>query len=571
MHLKTKLLLFISLILFVAFASLELVSYQAVKQNAIYQLWEQAEKVRNLLMAYRRTQQHVFLDNNVPLTEQTLPFLPAYALGKISEEYVNWDKTGFSFNNVSDKPRNPDHMADAVELEAMAYFREHDKEKLLFKPFINAKGENYYLYARPIWIKKHCIKCHGNREDAPETIRKLYDKAWGYKIGDLRGIMSIKLPATTVKDRITDVFKKDVLIHLVAFIAIFIFVILFMRNQITRPLECIILGMQAVAKGDYNQNIKKLTGDFKIMGDTFNNMAKQINAQQQALQGFNSTLEDRVQIRTKELEQANQQIKNLNTQLESENLRMSSELEVTKRLQQMLLPKTDELQKIQELDIAGYMAPADEVGGDYYDVLEHDGNIKISIGDVTGHGLESGVLMLMVQVAVRTLLINNVTDPKAFLNTVNQVIFANIQRLNSDKNLTLALLDYQKGNLQVTGQHEEVLVVRQNGDIERIDTFDLGFMVGLEPDISHFIQHKDIQLKVGDGIVLYTDGITECFNETKQLYGIERLCDLIGQIWSDHSALEISEQIIDNLAQFAGTQKPNDDIALLVIKRTIET
>ncbi len=567
MNLQSKLLLYLSLILVTAFTTLEVLNYQSVKKNATHELWEQAEKVRNLLMAYRKTQQHAFLTYEIPLTEKTLHFLPAYAIGQISAEYPNWDKSGFSFNNVSDQPRNPDHMADEVELEAMKYFRENDSEKLLFKPFVNDKGEDYYLYARPIWIKKYCIKCHGNREDAPETIRKLYSTAWNYEVGDLRGIMSIKLPASTVMERVWAVFKQDLIVHLTTFAAIFLLVILFMRSQITNPLGRMVQGMDAVARGDYSQHITNLKGEFKLMGNTFNNMATQINEQQQALQCFNEELEERVQIRTEELEIANQQIQTLNQQLESENLRMSSELDVTRRLQQMLLPKSDELQKIRELDVAGYMAPATEVGGDYYDVLEHNGNIKISIGDVTGHGLESGVLMLMVQVAVRTLLINNVTDPKAFLNTVNQVIFANAQRLNTDKNLTLALLDYQQGKLHVTGQHEEVLVVRADGTVERIDTCDLGFMVGLEPDISDFIQYQEVQLDNGDGIVLYTDGITECFNVDKQCYGIERLCELLSNIWSAHSAVKVSQLIVDDVQTFAGDTVASDDIALLVIKR----
>ncbi|HEY9301714.1 MAG TPA: GAF domain-containing protein, partial [Phormidium sp.] len=115
------------------------------------------------------------------------------------------------------------------------------------------------------------------------------------------------------------------------------------------------------------------------------------------------TLEDKVKQRTAQLAQANEEISDLNDKLKAENIRLSAELEVTKRLQQMILPKQSEVDAIEGLEIAGFMEPADEVGGDYYDVLQHDGKVKISIGDVTGHGLESGVVMLMTQTAVRTL------------------------------------------------------------------------------------------------------------------------------------------------------------------------
>jgi methyl-accepting chemotaxis protein len=115
----------------------------------------------------------------------------------------------------------------------------------------------------------------------------------------------------------------------------------------------------------------------------------------QQLSAHAAELEIRVQERTVELGKANAAITTLNTQLQAENLRMGAELEVTRKLQHMLLPTTEELHQIADLDIACYMEPADEVGGDYYDVLQHNGQIKIGIGDVTGHGLESGVLMVI--------------------------------------------------------------------------------------------------------------------------------------------------------------------------------
>ncbi len=112
-----------------------------------------------------------------------------------------------------------------------------------------------------------------------------------------------------------------------------------------------------------------------------------------------ATLEQRVCERTAELASASAEINALNQRLRSENLRMGAELEVTRRLQQMVLPKAHELAAIEHLDIACLMEPASEVGGGYYDVLQHNGCVKIGIGDITGHGLESGVLMLMVQMA----------------------------------------------------------------------------------------------------------------------------------------------------------------------------
>jgi predicted ATPase/serine phosphatase RsbU (regulator of sigma subunit) len=287
------------------------------------------------------------------------------------------------------------------------------------------------------------------------------------------------------------------------------------------------------------------------------------------------TLEQKVEQRTiqlatanQEITEANQEITILNERLKEENLRMGAELDVAKQLQQMVLPKEEELQQIENLDIAGFMEPADEIGGDYYDVLEHNGRIKIGIGDVTGHGLESGVLMLMVQMGVQTLLTTDIRDSEKFLTLLNHAVHKNIKRIQTDKNLTLSLLDYQSstGILRITGQHEDVLIVRQGGKIERIDTVDLGFMVGVIPNIAKFVSHLDIQLLKGDGIVLYTDGITEARNPKMELYEMERLCKVVSQNWH-LTAKEIQQAIVADVKKYIDTQKVFDDITLLVLKQ----
>ncbi|MDJ0583118.1 SpoIIE family protein phosphatase [Crocosphaera sp.] len=252
--------------------------------------------------------------------------------------------------------------------------------------------------------------------------------------------------------------------------------------------------------------------------------------------------------------------------LKEENLRLSTEVEITRRLQQMILPKTEELKQIKGLDIAGFMEPATDVGGDYYDVLNQNGRVKIGIGDVTGHGLESGVVMIMVQTAIRTLMTQNEADPLKFLSVINRTIFDNVERINSDKNLTLSLLDYEDNCLRLSGQHESLIVVRKGGEIEIVDTIDLGFPVGLEEDISDFLGETEILLNAGDIVVLYTDGITEAEDPSGEMYGLERLCEIVSQNW-EQSAEEIKTAVIDDVKQHIDTQTVYDDITLLVIKQ----
>ncbi|MCW6036988.1 PP2C family protein-serine/threonine phosphatase [Spirulina subsalsa FACHB-351] len=256
----------------------------------------------------------------------------------------------------------------------------------------------------------------------------------------------------------------------------------------------------------------------------------------------------------------------LKEQLTKDNMRMAAELDLLKRMQQLILPKPEELESIKDLDIAGFMQPADEVGGDYYDVLCSDGVITIAIGDVTGHGLESGILMVMTQTAVRTLQEIKEQNPVRFLDTLNRAIYNNIERMQSDKNITLAILNYANGKISISGQHEETIVVRKGGKVERIDTIDLGFPIGLHDDIREFINHHFVELEPGDGIVLYTDGITEAENLEQEHYGIERLCALVSRYWHQSSE-EIKSKIIEDVYDHIGQQKVFDDITLLVVKK----
>ncbi|MEA5480216.1 MASE1 domain-containing protein [Pseudanabaena galeata UHCC 0370] len=286
------------------------------------------------------------------------------------------------------------------------------------------------------------------------------------------------------------------------------------------------------------------------------------------LDQVNKNLEDIIDERTKELIKANQEINSLNQRLTVENYRMSSELAVTRKLQEMILPRKKELNSIKELDIVGFMEPADEVGGDYYDVLQRNGRIKIGIGDVTGHGLESGVIMIMVQTAIRTLLINGEGNPVKFLSTVNQTIYENLQRMNCDKSLSLILMDYHDNKLYISGQHESVIVVRSNGGIEIIDTDSLGFPIGLTDEITEFIFELEIQLDLGDIVLLYTDGIPEAENQSKQHYGLKRLIQVISEAHKKPID-QIREIVINDVREFIGSHKVYDDITFMVMKRKI--
>jgi sigma-B regulation protein RsbU (phosphoserine phosphatase) len=136
----------------------------------------------------------------------------------------------------------------------------------------------------------------------------------------------------------------------------------------------------------------------------------------------------------------------------------------------------------------------------------------------------------------------------------------------AQRDLSLALLDYTAGEVILSGQHEELIVVRQDGSVELIDTSELGMPLGLTEDISAFIGQTKFQLQTGDGVVLYTDGITEAANATGEMYGLERLCATLSRGWAQTAAL-IQQSVIDDVRLFIGAQRVYDDITLLVLKQ----
>lgn len=266
-----------------------------------------------------------------------------------------------------------------------------------------------------------------------------------------------------------------------------------------------------------------------------------------------------------ERRRAQAEIKRLNEQLTRENVRMSSELEVTQRLQKMILPCDEDLRAIAGLDISGHMEAATEVGGDYFDVVAHHDGIVLGIGDVTGHGLESGVLAIMVQTAIRTLLASGRYESRKFLEVLNRVVYDNSHRMKSDRSLTLSLLHYQDRFVTISGQHEEILIMRSDGSLERHDTIDLGFPLGLERDISPFIAEARVPLEPGDVMVAYTDGITEAIDAQGRQYGVERLAEALKTSYTQ-PARHIRETVLTSLRDYIGVQQLMDDVSLLVVK-----
>jgi len=274
---------------------------------------------------------------------------------------------------------------------------------------------------------------------------------------------------------------------------------------------------------------------------------------------FNQKLEQRVADRTAELVQKHEELNRVNEELGNAMNKLWSEMELAKKIQTVLLPKKPE---ISGYEIAASCEPADEVGGDYYDVISVGGYDWIVIGDVSGHGVTSGLVMMMVQTSIHTVLIQNPQVPTSrLLSVINRTIYENIARMDEQKHITILVIACGKeGFFDFSGLHEDILLwCADTRKVERIETD--GMWIGLEADISG-MPVSEFRLCSGDCIVLYTDGIIEAWAQGLGFFGIERLIKIIGQ-FGDKSAAEIHAAILHALKDY---EKP-DDVTLFVMKR----
>ena len=192
--------------------------YRVIEQDVRSEMLRDAREVRSLLMSVRRVYHHQFIESGLPLTDKTLGFLPAHAMSRIASEFPNWSATGMRFNNVSDRPRNPQNQADSDELVAMAWFRNNPQATEYTTLVQNPAQGDYYLYATPIWVESYCLQCHGERDKAPDAVAKTYDTAFGYRTGELRGVMSVHLPVAGLTQRAVETWRSRLLVRLAGYL-----------------------------------------------------------------------------------------------------------------------------------------------------------------------------------------------------------------------------------------------------------------------------------------------------------------------------------------------------------------
>ncbi len=283
--LKTRLLLTIGTVFLTAFGILSFIDYQDTRREITQALLNEARAIRGMMAATRRVYRHQFMISGLPVNENTLGFLPAHALGRISKEFTNGITSGLSFNNVSDRPRNPELQADKIEMEAIRHFRDNPGQQERMVPFTTAEGKSFYHFSSPIWITKDCLECHGKPEDAPAGIRELYDASYHYQLGDLKGILSIKLPTEELERHAINQVWNSSLNYLLGFFCTFLAVFLLIRHTVLNRMAALTSATARLAGGDFTTRVP-VTGRDEIaqVSTAFNSMTEAIAIRTRNLQ-----------------------------------------------------------------------------------------------------------------------------------------------------------------------------------------------------------------------------------------------------------------------------------------------
>jgi phosphoserine phosphatase RsbU/P len=240
--------------------------------------------------------------------------------------------------------------------------------------------------------------------------------------------------------------------------------------------------------------------------------------------------------------------------------RLRGELEIANRIQTSILPRD---LRVAGLDVAARMQPASEVGGDYYDVLPTSDSCWLGIGDVAGHGVTAGLVMLMVQSCV-ALLVHEHPDarPAQLLPALNTMLVRNIRgRLVQDEHVTFTLLRVLgDGRVLFAGAHEDILVCRAAGPCERVQT--VGAWLGIDEDVTP-MHDSELQLHPGDVMLLHTDGVTQAMNGASEQFGLKCLGAALERL----RAAPVADIVAGLFAEVeAWTAVQRDDVTLLVVR-----
>lgn len=260
--------------------------------------------------------------------------------------------------------------------------------------------------------------------------------------------------------------------------------------------------------------------------------------------------------------QSAQVVENARLYDEEQSLKkIEEELKIANDIQTRLLPKTNP--QINGFDIASKSVPAKEVGGDYYDFIQIDeNNIVICLGDISGKGMPAALLMANLQATLRGQALFTSSAGEC-LTRANKLLYRSTDRQNY-ATLFYGILDSSNDTFRFSnaGHNPPILM---NLDKKVIRLTKGGTVLGFMEDFQ--FEEDSVNLKKGDTIIIYSDGIDEAFNIDDEEYGEENLLSIIKDSLS-LDAEKIIENVFESVRSHVQDAPQSDDITIVVIKKT---
>lgn len=243
-----------------------------------------------------------------------------------------------------------------------------------------------------------------------------------------------------------------------------------------------------------------------------------------------------------------------------EKERLERELQVAADIQLSILP--DVLPDTEEFSFGAKILPARQVGGDFYDIFQlRDDRIGILIGDVADKGIPSALFMARAHALIMAEADIAITSAE-----VMQLVNSHITRLQKSTQFVTVLygiLDLKTRLFSYArAGHEPPLILHTDGSVERMP-FSAGMALGLWDPVT--IDKKEILLKSGDAIILFTDGMTDCRNPNGEAFGLERIKNLLTGL-PKLNAQQICDTMLETLINYQNGSKQDDDVTLVAIK-----
>jgi hypothetical protein len=244
--------------------------------------------------------------------------------------------------------------------------------------------------------------------------------------------------------------------------------------------------------------------------------------------------------------------------------RIKQELQIAREVQQSFLPV--QTPRFEGLELAAMCQPAFETGGDYYDFVSLDENrIAVTIGDVSGKGIQAAFFMTFVKGILHSLC-REFDSPSEILKKTNRLFCENAPR-GTFISLVFGIIDLEKQTFHFArAGHNPILRLNSdNGSVKKLQPKGIGIGLTKTDSFDKNIEEVELNLIKDDVLVLYTDGIVEALNENKKFYGEHRLNNILLRN-KERSAADILQEVSHDVRSYIGDAKQHDDMTMVIIK-----